>query len=140
MNGLIRYTRPNALFDWNKTLDNFFTDTPVWRGRTPAVDVRENENEFLLEVELPGLTENDIELKVEENLMTLSSKQEENGEEKKFDYVIQERRSTEFNRSFVLPKDVDRDKIKAEFKNGLLTVTVAKLEKAKPRVIDVSVN
>ena len=140
MNGLIRYTRPNALFDWNSVLDNFFTDTPVWRGRTPAVDVRENENEYLLEVELPGLTEGDIELKVEENLMTLSSKQEESREEKKNDYLIRERRSTEFSRSFVLPKDIDRDTIKAEFKNGLLTVAVAKLEKAKPKVIDVSAN
>ncbi len=140
MNGLIRYTRPNALFDWSRTLDNFFADTPVWRGRTPAADVRENENEYLLEVELPGLTENDIELKVEENLLTLSSKQEESKEEKKDDYLIRERKSTEFSRSFVLPKDVDRDKVTAEFKSGLLTVVIAKLEKAKPRVIDVSVN
>ena len=83
MRGLIRYTRPNNLFDWDGLLDNFFTDTPVWNTRTPAVDVREAEDEYLMEAELPGLTDKDIELNVEDNILTLSSKKEESKEEKK---------------------------------------------------------
>ncbi len=140
MRGLIRYTRPNDLFDWNGLLDNFFTDTPVLSARTPVVDVREQENEYLMEAELPGLTEKDIELKVEDNILTLSSKKEESKEEKKNGYLIRERRNHEFARTFVLPKDVDREKIKAEFKNGLLVVNIPKRPGAKPRKIDVKSN
>ena len=140
MRGLIRYTRPNNLFDWNGLLDDFFTDTPVWKSRTPAVDVRETENEYLMEAELPGLTDKDIELNVEDNILTLSSKKEQNQEEKKNGYLIRERRKHEFARTFVLPKDVDREKIKGEFKNGLLAVSIPKKPEAKPRKIDVKSN
>ncbi len=140
MRGLIRYTRPNNLFDWDGLMDNFFTDTPVWNTRTPAVDVREVEDEYLMEVELPGLTDNDIELNVEDNILTLSSKNEQSKEEKKNGYLIRERRSQEFARTFVLPKDVDRGKIKGEFKNGLLVVSIPKKPEAKPRKIDVKSN
>jgi len=140
MRGLIRYTRPNNLFDWDGVLDNFFTDTPVWNARTPAVDVREAEDEYLMEAELPGLTDKDIELNVEDNILTLSSKKEQNQEEKKNGYLIRERRKHEFARTFVLPKDVDREKIKGEFKNGLLVVSIPKKPEAKPRKIDVKSN
>jgi len=140
MRGLIQYTRPNDLFDWNGLLDNFFTDTPVWNARTPAVDVREQENEYLMEAELPGLAEKDIELNVEDNILTLSSKKEESKEEKKNGYLIRERCNYEFARTFVLPKDVDREKIKAEFKNGLLVVNIPKKPETKPQKIDVKSN
>ena len=140
MRGLIRYARPNNLFDWDGLMDNFFTDTPVWNSRRPAVDVQETENEYLMEVELPGLTEKDIEVNVEDNILTLSSKNEESKEEKKNGYLIRERRNHEFTRTFVLPKDVDRDKINAEFKNGLLMVSLQKKPEAKPRKIDVKSN
>ena len=140
MRGLIRYTKPNDLFDWNGLLDNFFTDTPVWNSRTPAVDVREQENEYLMEAELPGLTEDDIELNVEDNILTLSSKKEESKEEKADGYMIRERRNHEFARTFVLPKDADRENIKGEFKNGLLVVNIPKRPESKPRKIDVKSN
>ena len=140
MRGLIRYTRPNNLFDWNGLMDDFFTDTPVWNARTPAVDVRELKDEYLMEVELPGLTENDIDLNVEDTILTLSSSKEEDKEEKKEGYLIRERCSREFSRTFVLPKDVDREKINAEFKNGMLVVSIPKKPEAKPRKIDVKSN
>jgi len=140
MKGLIQYTRPNNLFDWNGILDDFFTDTPVWNARTPAVDVREAEDEYLMEAELPGLTDKDIELNIEDNILTLSSKKEQDKEEKKNGYLIRERRKHEFARTFVLPKDVDREKIKGEFKDGLLVVSIPKKPEAKPRKIDVKSN
>ena len=140
MRGLIRYTRPNNLFDWDGLMDNFFTDTPVWNARTPAVDVREAEDEYLMEAELPGLTDKDIELNIEDNILTLSSKKEQNKEEKENGYLIRERRKHEFARTFVLPKDVDREKIKGEFKDGLLVVSIPKKPEAKPRKIDVKSN
>jgi HSP20 family protein len=137
MRGLIRYTRPNELFDWSRMLDNFFDETPVWNTRVPAVDVRESEDAYVMEAELPGLTDKDVELKVEDNILTLSSRKAEAAEEEKNGYLIRERRSAEFCRTFVLPKDVDREKIKAEFKNGLLAVSLPKVPEAKPRKIDV---
>jgi HSP20 family protein len=140
MNGLIRYTRPMELFDWNRMLDSFFDDVPVWNARTPAVDVKDEEKRYLMEVELPGLTDKDIELKVEDNILTLSSKKEESKEEKKNGYLLRERRSAEFCRTFVLPKDADRAEVKAEFKNGLLVVDIPKKPEAQPRKIDVKVN
>jgi len=139
MNGLIHYTRPNELFDWNRLLDSFFEDVPVWNTRTPAVDVREEENRYLMEVELPGLTEKDIELKVEDNILTLSSKKEESKEEKKNGYLLHERRQAEFCRTFVLPQNAEREKINAEFKNGMLNVDIPKKPEAQPRKIEVKV-
>lgn len=140
MNGLIRYTRPTELFDWNRMLDSFFDDAPVWTTRVPAVDVKEEEKRYLMEVELPGLTEKDIELKVEDNILTLSSKKEESKEEKKNGYLLRERQSSEFCRTFVLPKDANHAEINAEFKNGLLVVNVPKKPEAQPRKIDVKFN
>ena len=140
MNGLMRYTRPVDLFDWNRVLDSFFTDVPLWNSRTPAVDVKEEDKRYLMEVELPGLTEKDIDVKVEDNILTLSSKKEESKEEKKDGYLIHERRRAEFARTFVLPNDADREQINAEFKNGLLMVQIPKKPEAQPRKIDVKVN
>ena len=93
-----------------------------------------------MEAELPGLSDNDIELNVEDNILTLSSKKEESTEEKMDGYLIRERRNHEFARTFVLPKDVERDKVKAEFNNGLLVVSIPKKPEAKPRKIDVKSN
>jgi len=140
MNGLIRYSRPVDLFDWSRVLDSFFTDVPLWNSRTPAVDVKEEDKRYLMEVELPGLTEKDIDVKVEDNILTLSSKKEESKEEKKDGYLIHERRRAEFARTFVLPNDADREQINAEFKNGLLMVQIPKKPEAQPRKIDVKVN
>jgi len=140
MNGLVRYDRAVDLLSWDGLLDSFFEDTPLWASRSPAVDVRESEDGYVLEAELPGLTEKDVELKVEDNILTLSSRKEEGKEEQKDGYLIRERCRSEFARTFVLPKDVDRENIKAEFKNGLLNVSIPKVPEAKPRRIDVKVN
>ena len=137
MRGLIRYTEPRQLFDWDRMLGRFFDDTPVWNTRTPAVDVRENDEAYLMEVELPGMSEKDVQVKVEDNILTLSSRRQDSQEEEKDGYLIRERRQAEFSRTFVLPGDVDREKIAAEFKNGLLRVSLAKKPEAQPKTIEV---
>ncbi len=140
MRGLVRYTKPSGLFDWNGLLDSFFEDTPAWNTNCPAVDVREQDDGYRMEVELPGLSDQDIELKVEDNILTLSSRKDEKKEDKGDGYLIRERRKLEFARTFVLPSDSERDKIGAEFKNGLLVVSIPKKPEAKPRKIDVKSN
>lgn len=123
--------------DFDRMIDRIFSDTPVWETRVPAVDVREEKDRYVLEAELPGLTEKDIEVKVEENLLTISSKKDEKREEKRNGYLIRERRSSAFQRSFALPNDVDRENITAQFKNGILTLDMKKLASAQPKSIPV---
>jgi HSP20 family protein len=133
-------TRVPSLLSVDRFFDDLF-DSSVFDATTlPAVDVRESENEYLMEIDLPGLTEKDIEVKLDNNLLTISSKKEEKKEEKGKGYLIRERKSSHFARSFVLPEEVDREKIKADFKNGVLSLNFPKLPAAKPKVIEVKTN
>lgn len=109
-------------------------------AKTPAVDIREEEERYVLEAELTGLTEEDFDVQVHGNLLTISSKADKSNANTGEGYVLRERRSASFSRSFVLPKDVDREKIEANFKNGLLTLTLTKAAEAKPRSIEVKSN
>ncbi len=136
---LVRYN-PNSL-DLLDNVSSWFDDifpTPTFgRSALPAVDVRETDAEYLMEVELPGLTEKDVDVKLENTLLTISSTKDEKKEEKKNGYVLRERRSAHFSRSFVLPEGVDSEKIAAEFKNGILRLSFPKVPAAKPKTIEV---
>jgi len=139
MENLVKY-RPYALSlfdDMDRIFSSFFDEDTGLNTNLPRVDVRDEENSYVLEAELPGTTEKDIDVKVENDLLQISTKNEEEKEEKKKGYLMRERRSASYHRSFVLPKDTDRDKIEANFKDGLLTLTIPKTEVAKPRQIEV---
>ena len=136
---LIRYS-PNALdlLDNVSTwFDDLFVEPALGRSAVPAVDVKETDSEYLMEVELPGLSEKDVEVKLDNTLLTISSRKEEKKEEKKNGYIMRERRSSSFARSFVLPEGIDREKISAEFKNGVLNLSFPKSPAAKPKTIEV---
>jgi HSP20 family protein len=136
---LIRYN-PNSLDllgNVSSWFDDFLAAPTFGRSAIPAVDVRETDAEYLMEVELPGLTEKDVEVKLENSLLTISSTKDEKKEEKKNGYVLRERRSAHFSRSFVLPEGVDAEKIAAEFKNGILKLSFPKVPAAKPKTIEV---
>ena len=128
--------RPMDLFNWDRIMDRFFSDFEDG-VKTPAVDVREDDEAYHVEVELPGLSEKDVEVKVENHVMTISSKKDESKEEKMKGYIRKERRHFNFCRSFSLPEQVDVEKIGASFKNGLLDISVPKAPAAKPKLIDV---
>jgi len=137
---LVKYNPRNSMKlydDFDKILESFFNTGSSPQVRMPSVDIRENESGYTLEAELPGLTEKDVDVHLEENLLTISSKKSEEKEEKKDRYIMKERSSVEFRRSFVLPKDADNKKIEAHFKNGLLTLEIPKLPETKPRQIKV---
>jgi HSP20 family protein len=136
---LIRYN-PNTvdlLDNVSRWFDDFLIEPSIGNSALPAVDVRESDSAYLMEVELPGLSEKDVEVKLDNTLLTISSRKEEKKEEKKNGYVLRERRSAHFSRSFVLPEGVDREKIDAEFKNGVLNLTFPKVAAAKPKTIEV---
>jgi len=139
MRTLVKY-RPYALNlfdDMDRVFRSFFDDDSLLNGSNLRVDIREEDDAYLLEAELPGLTEKDIEVKVENDLLQIESKKEEKKEEKQHGYLVRERRSSSYHRSFVLPKDADREKIEANFQNGLLSLSIPKSEASKPRKIQV---
>ncbi|MBR6342134.1 MAG: Hsp20/alpha crystallin family protein, partial [Treponema sp.] len=80
---------------------------------------------YVLDMDLPGLTEKDVDLSLKDNVLTISSTQEEKKENKKnSEWIVHERTSSSFSRSFTLPDDVEGSKISASFKNGVLTITM----------------
>lgn len=126
----------------DKEFDRFFDDLTsgsFWGidGTYPKVDVREEKDRYVLEADLPGLTEKDIDVRVENNLLSVSSEKKEEKEEKKNGYIMRERRGYTFARSFVLPDDVNREAINAQFKNGVLTLTLTKNPEAQPKKIEI---
>jgi HSP20 family protein len=97
----------------------------------PAVDVVESEKAYEITAELPGMDEKNIEVKVVNGGLTIKGEKQEEKEEKKKDYYLQERNFGSFERSFGIPESVDADKIEASFKKGVLTVTLPKKAEAQ---------
>jgi HSP20 family protein len=105
----------------------------------PAVDVLETDTEFQIQAELPGLEKEQVSLSVEEGVLTISGRreQEKEGHGKRYHKI--ERAYGGFARSFTVPDLVDQHKVSAEFKNGVLTVRLPKSEKARAKAIEVKV-
>lgn len=109
--------------------------------RAPETDVIETEREIRVVCEMPGLRRENIELDVENNVLTIrGEKREERTEGEKGRWHLAERRYGTFTRSFVLPRDVDADNIQAGFQDGVLTVSIPKSEKARRRRIEIGGN
>ena len=119
-----------------------YDDEAFARGAwVPPVDIFENENHaIVLKVELPDVNREDIELKVENNTLTLGGHKKAGHEVKDEQYHRIERSFGSFSRTFTLPATVDTGRIAAEYKNGVLTVTLPQREDAKPKQIEVKVN
>jgi HSP20 family protein len=105
----------------------------------PAVDIFEHEGNIVLKAELPGVDSKDVDVRVENNVLTLRGERKFDSEVKKESYHRVERSYGAFSRSFTLPTVVDTDKIKAEFKEGVLRLTLPQREEAKPKQIAISV-
>ena len=105
----------------------------------PSVDIYEHEGNLVLKAELPGIDPTDVDVRVENNVLTLRGERQLDGEVKRDSYHRVERSYGAFSRSFTLPNVVDTEKIKAEFKDGVLRLTLPKKEEAKPKQIQISV-
>jgi HSP20 family protein len=104
---------------------------------SPAVDIAERDDALVLTAELPGMSRDDIEVELENNVLTIRGEKKDEREEKEEDRYVYEREFGAFARSFTLPRTVDADRIHARFENGVLTVTMPKSERARGRRIDV---
>jgi len=143
---LMRY-RPTDDFDDSRSMRLFqdsvnrlFSEEPAGRPWAPPVDILETENELILRADVPDVKLEDIDVRVENGTLSLKGKREFNGEERGNGYHRIERSYGSFVRCFSLPESVDPDRISAEYKNGVLTVTVGKKEVAKPRTVKVNVH
>ena len=131
--------------DFNKFFNHLDTMFPsksfnnVAYNNLPAVNVKDIDNAFQIEVAAPGLKKEDFKLSLHENRLTISAKQEEKTEEKSEKYSRQEFNYTSFQRTFTLPKNVDSEKIEASYTDGILHVGLPKKEETKPAVKEIAV-
>lgn len=146
---LIRW-QPSELFDLrrdvNRLFDNLwgnggevaeYSQAAVWR---PSVDIAENENEFVVTVDLPGIKHEDLDVSVVNGRLTIKGERRRESESKVGNVHRVERAYGTFTRAFDLPSAVNPDGIAASYRDGVLTVTVPKAEEAKPKQIQVKVS
>jgi len=110
------------------------------RSWAPPVDIYETEEAIVLRAELPGVDPKDVEVRVEDNTLYLKGERKFEKEVKEQNYHRVERSYGSFARSFSLPNSINSDQVKAEFKDGLLTLTMPKREEAKPKTIKIDVS
>ena len=118
----------NDLFDWSNR--NF----SVTNTTLPAVNIKETEDDFFIEVAAPGLKKSDFKIELKNELLTISSdKKDEKGKDQEQRFTRNEFSYQSFSRSFTMPLTGDGDKISAKYEDGILTVTIPKKEEAKPK-------
>ncbi len=127
----------NRLFSTNLT--RAFGDEGIGRGAwAPSVDIYENKDQIVLEAELPGMKQEDFDLAIENNVITLRGERRFEKTDETDNYHRVERSYGAFTRSFTLPQSVSADDARAEYSNGVLRVTLPKREEAKTRRIEVT--
>lgn len=102
-----------------------------WSDKIPAANVKENENEFIIDLAAPGMKKSDFNIDIENGTLCISSEKKEESEEKADDYTRKEFSYSSFSRSFSLPDSVNEDKIKARYEDGILILSLPKKEEAK---------
>ncbi len=133
--------RPVSLFDTIGALDHIFDTVfvgPAPRTRAPAADIREEDDGYLVQVDLPGVAEKDLQVSVDDNVLTISAKAGKDADLKPDGYLVRERRRAAYTRSFALPSDTDYEGVTASFADGLLALNVPKTEASKARQIPVN--
>ncbi len=138
---------PDRFWPESSLLDDFFGDfafapalSQTARNFRPTVDIFEKEGNLVLSVELPGISEKEIDLSLDGNVLNIRGGREYENKEDSKTYHRQESFHGRFNRSFALPQTIDPEGITADYKNGVLTITIPHKPEAKPREIPVSVH
>jgi HSP20 family protein len=129
---------PAGLRLFQDSLSRLFSE-PASRPWSPAVDVFENENELVLKADLPEVDPKNVAIQVENDTLTLKGERRFEEDKTGKAYHRLERSYGSFVRAFTLPETVDAEKVRADYKNGVLTITLAKKELAKPRVVNIEV-
>ncbi len=126
---------------WDSMLEEFFRPTPLSPAEradwVPRIDVTEEKDRYVVDVDLPGLEKKDVEVTMEDGVLTISGERKFDRNEENETLHRRERFVGRFSRSMTFPSDVDTEKVEAGFKNGVLRVALAKTEQAKPRAIEI---
>jgi HSP20 family protein len=133
--------------EMNRLFSSFFDTPPAGAGGNggnprrwiPAMDLVETDDHFVLRADLPGMSEGDVDLSLEDNVLTLSGERRSEHEQGGEGFYRLERATGAFSRSLTLPEGVDGDAISARFDNGVLEVRIPKPEQRKPRKLQISV-
>jgi HSP20 family protein len=130
--------------EMNRLFNTFFDGPTVSKSGAlrrwiPAMDLVEAEDDYVLKADLPGLSESDVKIEVEDNVLTISGERKSEHKESKDGYYRIERSSGSFRRSLTLPEGVDPEAVKATFDRGVLEVHVPKPEQRKPRKVEITV-
>jgi len=144
---LVKFNPVRDIFSLRNRMNHIFDDLfyPVNRDQAelsmgrwnPVVDVYDNDDSVVIKAELPGIEKEDIEIDVKDRVLTLKGERSSENEVKDDNYYRRERCFGKFERSFTLPADVDPDKIKADYKDGVLKIDIPKPEEKKPRQITI---
>ncbi|MHA1569390.1 MAG: Hsp20/alpha crystallin family protein [Alphaproteobacteria bacterium] len=141
---LVRYEPWNVLNQLRREMDRVFESSENAEGSniatadwTPAVDIKETDTAFVITADIPGVDPKDIEVNMENGVLTIRGERKEEKEEEREGYKRIERVRGTFYRRFSLPDTADADKISAKSKNGVLEITIPKQEKVQPRKIAV---
>ena len=127
----------------NRFFDDFFTKDLFWNGKneltrfnsTPAVNIKENDDSFELELAAPGLNKKDFKVEVNDDLLTISFEQKTENEVSEENYKRREFGHQSFKRSFTLPESVNSDKIHAQYESGVLNLVIPKSPEAQPQPV-----
>ncbi len=144
---LVRWNPMNEMFSFRRPLSRVFDDfflprtttedgSLTW-GWNPVVDIYDNEDNIVIKAELPGVSKKDIEIDIKDRVLTLKGERSADNEVKEDNYYRRESTYGRFERSFTLPVNVDPDRIKADYHDGVLKIEVTKPEDQKPKQITV---
>jgi len=128
-----RYTK---VLNWPRGGSQEMMTTDDW---APRVDIAETDKEFIINAEIPDVKKEDVKVMVDNGILTIRGERKQEKEEKGKKFHRVERFYGSFSRSFTLPNNVDESKIEASFKDGMLNLTVPKIEETKPKAIDVKI-
>ncbi|NGP76578.1 Hsp20/alpha crystallin family protein [Balneolaceae bacterium YR4-1] len=149
MKTLTKYSDMSPLEAIKRDMDLIFDDispfSRIRRGNggfgmelwAPDTDMSETENAYILTMDLPGLKKDDVDVSFTDNRLTISGERSRETKEEDKDFIRKERYLGKFSRAFTMPADVVEDKIKATFKNGVLTVDIPKAEVKKPKKVSI---
>jgi HSP20 family protein len=128
--------------EMNRLFSTFFDGPDVsgapLRRWIPAMDLVETDDDFVLRADLPGLSENDVNIELEDNVLTISGERKAEHEQRKEGYYRVERAFGSFSRSLTLPEGINPDQVRASFDRGVLEVRIPKPEERKPRKVTIS--
>ena len=140
---LVKWIPRNSLInDFDNMLDTMFNDgwnRSLIKNNNLSVDIIEKENEFELTADLPGFDKKEINISIQDKVLSLIANHKSSSDSKE-SYRLRERNSKSFNRSFTLPENVIEEKINAKFKNGSLKIILPKVEKTEPEVKKIKIS